>query len=452
MNIIQVHPAGWGFREAGGAATFTPWGCNYYDPFTGWPPRLWEQFDPTRVAAHFDDIRGIGGNVIRVFSTLANVLAGPDQVSASGLAKMARMLDLAGERGLRVIYSGPGLWEGAPPWWTENYLYEAYARPDLIAIQQVAWRGIGSALRGHPALMAYELHNEPFSPWRVSAPLREQWALWRARFGPRAPEDLPAPCEPLFADWHVDFQRFREHIADAYVARMVEAIREVDDTHLVTIGLHQKSAPFDWYPPDPYTGFNPHRLADRIDYTSLHFYPHHPFHPNIYRDPCETPEGMTETLCHARAVLRYAHSAGKPVVMEECGWYGGGSPLTMNRELPARSEGEQAAYCRRLVESTAGDACGWLFWPYRDTPSSLDISRRGGLFNPEGALKEWGRDFSRMAKGITGAIPTRVPGTRTLPLSWRELVTDPEAVKACRARYLDEFRRGEVVDFTIDAQ
>ena len=449
MNVIQVHPGGWGFREGTGGRTFTPWGCNYYDPFTGWTPKIWEQFDPVRVGEHFDHIRGIQGNVIRVFSALTNVLAGPGEVSTAGIKKMERMLTLAGERGLRVIWSGPGQWEGVPPWWHEQSTYEAYARPDLIAAQQTAWRGIARAMRGHPALMAYELHNEPFSPWRRTPALREAWARWRVRSAPHAPEDLPAPSEPLLSDWDLDLQRFREQVADEYVKRMVEAIKEVDDTHLITIGLHQKSAPFDWYPPDPYAAFNPHRLASLVDYTSVHFYPHHPFHPNIYRDPYETTAGMAETLWHARAVLRYMHSGNRPVVLEECGWYGGGSVLIGNRELPARSEAEQAEWCEKLVEITRGDVCGWLFWPYRDTPSSLDSSRCSGFFSPEGKLKEWGRAFARLAPEITGKIPSRHPGTKEVPVLWKELVTNPEAIKAFRAGYLKEFRGGEVPNFPL---
>ena len=60
MKIIQVHPSGWGFREQGGGAAFTPWGCNYYDPETGWPPQIWTRFDPGRVRAHFGQIRDQG--------------------------------------------------------------------------------------------------------------------------------------------------------------------------------------------------------------------------------------------------------------------------------------------------------------------------------------------------------------------------------------------------------
>lgn len=448
MKIIEAHPSGWGFREKGGETTFTPWGCNYYDPFTGWSPRLWEQFDADRVRAHFDDIRALGGNIVRVFATIANVMDGPTRTSATGLAKMESMLELAGDAGLRVIWSGPSLWEGAPAWWNELTPYEGYARPDLIAAQQIAWRGIGRAMRGHPALFAYELHNEPFVPWRASPALREQWTAWRAQHAPSAPEDLPVPKEPLCWDWIADFQRFREHIAVNYTRQMTTAIREVDDTHMITFGLHQKSAPFDWYPPDPYTAFNPHQLVELVDYTSVHFYPHHIFHPNLYRDPAETERGMIETLLHGRAVARYMHAGGKPVVLEECGWYGGGSVMFANREQPARTEADQTAWCRGLVEATRGDVCGWLFWPYRDTPSSLDSSKRSGFYDAEGRLKDWGRAFAALSPAITASIPKRSSGTIKQSISWRELVTNPEAVKSCREAYLAAFLRGETVDFS----
>lgn len=448
MNFIRVHPSGWGFREESSERPFTPWGCNYYDPETGWPPQLWARFDADRVRAQFDDIRAIGGNVVRVFASVANVLAGPNQVNAAGLVKMERMLALAESAGLRVIWSGPGAWEGTPAWWQESTLFEACIQPELLAAQQTAWRGIAERMRGHPALLAYELLNEPFAPWQPSATLTACWSKWRDEFAPNAPADPPCPTAPLLREWSADFQRFREHLAVAYVRHMTEAIRGTDDTHLVTIGLHQKSAPFDWYPPDPYAAFNPHLLAPLVDYTSVHFYPHHIFHPNIYRDPHETAQGMAETLWHARAVARYMHAAGKPVVLEECGWYGGGSVLIANREQPERTEAEQAAWCRGLVEATRGDVCGWLFWPYRDTPSSLDASRRSGLYDAAGRVKAWGRDFATLAPEITAGLMTRQPGTRTLNLSWEDLVTDPERIKRFRAAYLKIFQQGDTADFS----
>ncbi len=239
---------------------------------------------------------------------------------------------------------------------------------------------------------------------------------WRAENAPHAPSDLPSPRPPLYLDWSWDLQQFREHLADRYVRIMTEAIREKDTSHLLTMGLHQKSAPFDWYPPDPYAAFNPHRLAPMLDYISVHYYPHHIFHPNIYRDPFDTEEGMTETLLHGRAVSRYVHVPGKPVVMEECGWYGGGPVSFADREQRSLTEAQQAQWCTRLVEATKGDVSGWLFWPYRDTPSSLDPSRRSGLFDEAGRLKDWGRAFKRLSPEITGSPRQRQPGTVRMPV------------------------------------
>lgn len=449
MEIIRVHPSGWGFIEKGTNRPFIPWGCNYYDPFTGWAPHLWEEFDPGRVTEQLGHIQSVGGNVIRIFTTVKNVLLDPKKINLTGIKKMESMLSRAEACNLRVIWSGPSLWEGAPDWWREDAPYEAYANPGLITAMQTAWRGIGGAFRGHPALFAYDLHNEPFAPWKRSAILNVKWTVWRKRYAPEAPEKLPAPIEPQNCNWHNDLQRFREYLAVEYVRQMTDAIRSTDDTHLITIGLHQKSAPFDWYPPDPYAAFNPHSLAEYLDYISVHYYPHHNFHPNLYRDPYETAEGFKETLWHARAVCRYVYNIDKPVVLEECGWYGGGSVLIGNREQPLRSEEEQTAWCKGLVEATHNDVCGWLFWPYRDTPTALDPSRFSGLFDATGRVKDWGMAFTRLAPEVISSIPARVKGTQVMPLSWKSLVTEPEQIKPFRTRYVNAFREGQIVDFEV---
>jgi hypothetical protein len=445
MSPVRVDAGGDGFRADG--RPFVPWGCNYYDPFTGWPPHLWEQFDPGRVAGQFDQMQSIGVNAVRIFTTLACVLEGPDRASAAGLRKVEAMIGMAATHGIRVILSGPGAWEGSPNWWHAAQPLECFTRPELLDAQAAAWKGLCAALRGNPGLMAWELYNEPAIPWKTSPALAETWAAWRLENAPGAPADFPSPRPPLFLDWSWDLQRFRKHLADRYVRRMTETIREADDGHLVTMGLHQKSAPFDWYPPDPWSAFDPHSIGGMLDYISVHFYPHHVFHPNIYRDPLETADALEETLIHGRAVARFVHVPLKPVLMEECGWYGGGYVFFADREQRRLSEEQQTQWCTRLVEATAGDVCGWLFWPYRDTPSSLDPSRRSGLFDETGTLKHWGRAFAGMAPGITAKAPRRTAADVQLPTPIRALATDPERVKSFRAEYLAAFRAGRVVDF-----
>jgi len=46
------------------------------------------------------------------------------------------------------------------------------------------------------------------------------------------------------------------------------------------------------------------------------------------------------------------HAGGKPVILEECGWYGGGTILLNNREHPERTEAEDATL-RALLEELA---------------------------------------------------------------------------------------------------
>ena len=447
MERIQVSPTGWGFVEAQSGRAFTPWGCNYYDPFTGWAPQLWAQFNPARVDEQLAQVAALGGNCVRIFLTLKSLLAAPGQADPSGLAKVEQMLALAEKNGLRVIWSGPSLWEGAPEWWPQAAEGDFFIHPGLLADQEAAWQALAERMRGHPALLAYDLLNEPFAPWQPGPVFNDLWRRWKAQNAPAAPDEPPLPAPPLFLEWDGELQRFRERLAADYVERMSAAIRRGDDTHLLTIGLHQKSAPFDWYPPDPYAAFHAQTLAPYLDYLSIHFYPHHIFHPNLYRDPYETPLGMQETLTHARAVARAVYTPGKPVVLQECGWYGGGAVYVAGREQPERSEAEQTLWCRGLAEATRGDVCGWLFWPYRDTPSALDASRFSGLYTAEGRLKDWGRAFAALAPQVTAAIPPRQAASFHMALARRELTTTPGAVKAFRQQYLRAFGGGEVVDF-----
>ncbi len=50
----------------------------------------------------------------------------------------------------------------------------------------------------------------------------------------------------------------------------------------------------------------------------MHFYP-------LLGKPLESKEAWDRNLAYLQSTLAYCH-VGKPVVLEEFGWYGGGAP------------------------------------------------------------------------------------------------------------------------------
>jgi hypothetical protein len=72
----------------------------------------------------------------------------------------------------------------------------------------------------------------------------------------------------------LDFQNFRESLADAWTRHQVAAIKSVDPGALVTVGLIQWSIP-SLLPAGPrhYSAFRPQRQAEYLDFLEVHFYP-----------------------------------------------------------------------------------------------------------------------------------------------------------------------------------
>ena len=100
--------------------------------------------------------------------------------------------------------------------------------------------------------------------------------------------------------------------------------------------------------------------------------------------------------------MREVAATGRPVVVAEFGWYGGGK-LTINRGVhPAASEEQQARWCRRVIETTEGLATGWLNWGFYDHPEARDVSQLTGLLTADGKPKAWAREFQGLARMLAG--------------------------------------------------
>ncbi len=240
------------------------------------------------------------------------------------------------------------------------------------------WRLFAQRYRGRNVIFAYDLLNEP-----------------EIRWNPPKDADVLA-C-----------QRSREDIADEWTRRQVAAIKAVDPAALVTIGLIQWSVPALLPGVKHYSGFRPARQAKFLDFMEIHFYPldHKP------------GDFEARNWAYLESVVREVAAPGKPVVVAEFGW---------NR---AGDEEQQARWCGRAVERTAGPACGWLNWGLYDVAQARDGSQFCGLLTTNGTAKAWAHEFQRLA----GTLKIPPVQRRELPvLDWDRCIVDTKAGDAFR--------------------
>jgi endo-1,4-beta-mannosidase len=415
MELIAVTPNGRGFVECSSGRLYIPFGTNYYDPHTGWAPKLWRQFNPKKVREHFRVMSEIGVNCARIFLTAGSFQPTSETIEEQALTKLDKLVEIARDRGIRLILTGPDHWEGQPAYWKPD----RFAGEAALRALERFWDVVGRRYRDDPAIFAWDLLNEPHMPWFVEQ-WRPQWNAWlrrtyrnrealEAAWGDElteaeqwnkvaVPENSPNFGNSRLRDW----QRFREHLADKWVRCQIEAIRRADPTHLVTIGYIQWSYPL-VRPGNPsrYAAFNPHRQARWLDFVTIHFYP-------TLGSPFESKENWQRNISYLQGILAYCRT-GKPVVLGEFGWYGGGAP----QHHPYLSEEQQARWIGEEIEATRALADGWLSWPFADSPQSKDISLFAGLVKADLILKAWGHKF----KMLSANLPELKKSTPKLPPS-----------------------------------
>ncbi|MGP0069667.1 MAG: cellulase family glycosylhydrolase [Isosphaeraceae bacterium] len=317
MLRVGIAPDHRSFVLESSGRRFTPWGFNYDHDEKG---RLIEDYWETewpRIEQDFREMKALGANVVRVHLQLGKFMMGADRPDERSLARLGRLLDLAERLGLYLDLTGLGCYhkKDVPAW------YDAMTEPDRWAVQARFWEAIARRCSGSPAVFCYDLMNEPVVP------------------GKRAPGDWLAGA---FAGKHfVQFitldpkGRTRPEVARQWIHALKEAIRKHDRHHLITVGL----VPWSLDRPGLSSGFVPEKVAEELDFLSVHIYPE---------------RGKVDKALETLA----GFSVGKPVVIEET------FPLSCSIEE-----------LRQFIEESRRVASGWIGFYWGQTPEELTPSR-----------------------------------------------------------------------------
>jgi len=389
-------------------------------------------------------MKSLGVNCVRVFLSFGSFYQTPGELEQDGLRKFDQFLAVAEAAGIYVHPTGPDHWEGPPKWSPV-----AVADEPTVSALESFWKLFAARYRGRNVIFGYDLRNEPEVGWNTN--MQPRWNDWlRKKYGsqeklalawggtnecPLGSMPIPPPKDTLKDHRLLDFQSFREELADEWTRRQAAAIKSVDPAALVTVGLVQWSVP-SLLPAGArhYAAFRPERQAKYLDFLEVHFYPleHGAFE---YRSENEE----LANLAYLEGVVRETARPGKPVVVAEFGWYGGAKPKFDQGAHPPATEAQQARYCRRVVELSKGLAVGWLNWGFYDQPEAGDCSELTGLVKADGTIKEWGKVFQTLAGGLDGKpIASAKTGARPR-LDWDACITSAQAGNDFRQLYLQAF-------------
>jgi len=449
LTKIRVARGGYSFETTDGKP-FVPFGVNYYRPGTGWAPQVWKKFDADATRADFARMKEVGVNCVRVFLSYGSFCNEPGVLDTNGLAKFDQFLAIAEAAGIYVHPTGPDHWEGTPEWTRVDRIADERTLRGL----ELFWKDFAARYRDRNVIFAYDLRNEPEVRWDTP-PMREKWNRWIAQ---RAPGILPgqgssrtssapytntaatrqdaggtfAVPQPKTATERelLDYQLFREDVADEWTRRQVAAIKAADPKALVTVGLIQWSVPSLLPRVEHYSGFRPERQARLLDFLEVHFYP---LDRGAYEYRNDEDEGRN--LAYLESVVREVARPGKPVVVAEFGWYGGGKPKFDGGRHPFASDEQQARWCRLVVETTAGLAVGWLNWGFYDQPEATDCSELTGLLTADAKLKAWGREFQKLSARFASEVTPPAKHSERPSLDWNRCLVSPAAGNAFREEY-----------------
>jgi len=312
-------------------------GINY------WPRRsamhMWQRFDPGEIADDMARLATLGFDSVRFFLRWADFQPEPHRMDRTMLARLERVMELIAAAGLRAM---PTLFCGhmsgvnwLPSWtldrgraagrfrtFTESgespFGSADIYRGELLAAQRFAARETAAALRGHPAVVAWDLGNE-----------------------------FSNVCEPA-------------SVADAreWSKALTDDLQSISG-HSVTGGIHGEDLTLD-------RRIRPSSIAEPWAFATMHGYS---VYSEFARD--RTDVDVVPFLAALTASL-----SGKPVLFSEFGnptcppGAPGGEPGPS--AFACLDEAEMATYARGVLERLhAGGRLGAYWWCWADYHDDL---------------------------------------------------------------------------------
>ncbi|MHB9033436.1 MAG: cellulase family glycosylhydrolase [Anaerolineae bacterium] len=402
-GFIRPNRQGTGFIDSSSGAPYVPMGANYFDPKTGWAPKIWSQYDHERVARQLGQMSSAGFNTIRVFLDVMTLNPKKGQYSEGGLVKVDDLVRVAGQNGLRIIFSGPNFWHGMP----EHRRGDMYADPAQTDQICALWQVLAGRYGHEPTIMTWDLFNEPMVGWPkrgdmlFSQARLDKWQDHARAAGLTPGDDLIAVEPDVSKELWCEYVRFQEELAEYWTRIQCEALRSAGARQMISVGLIQWSIPILLPAKLGYGGFRPQKIAKYLDYISTHFY------PILMNNQAGLEPELQLQRAYLQVVNRAAYIAGKPLVLEEFGWKGG---KAAPGDAEAWPEEHQTLWGNTLIEATRDVCNGWLNWGYADAADpQADISAATGLWTEDEVLKHWGKRFSQIARQFASQPPVFAP-------------------------------------------
>ena len=331
METVKIAPDKTGFTLHPSGDPYIPWGHNYAS--VDIMERLAD--DPARVEREFTEMKAAGTTVARIHPEMPRILAGPDKTDPHALDQLGKLLKIAENSGIHLKITGLACYQikDRMAW------YDSMDEQNRWKTQAFFWETIASTCAESPAVFAYDLINEPAA---VGKPA-DGWYMGRmgeVEF-----------CQRLSLD---PGQRNGDDIFREWTKRMVAAIRQHDQTHLITMGM----LPF----PGAYKA-----AAEQLDFVSPHLYP-------------KTGKVDDEIK-----------------LLKQFDW---GKPIVIGETFPLRCSADDA---REFLLRSRGFAHGWMgHWPDESPAELAELMKTGKATIHNAIWLSWVELFRDIGPQMTG--------------------------------------------------